>query len=379
MKHFILHSRWLFTLILLVTLTVKTQAQVVIPDSPGWPIKQQCVSELPYPTIPQNEWNFEGVIFSWNGDGVRAIRTDLDTSYFVALDGDTSFAFDGVFSPDGRWFAYGKGITEYANMVSNLISVRELAVVSTDPRHQTFSIPWQTYSYSGVDRNIPHFQWLGEEEIVIPEGSIGENIGEAIVNPFTATVKEWPNSIHPYLLYNFSPDFTRAIYQNRYEEDQPVSLYNLENDLLTPLENREQTIKLGLSVWLPDSSGFIASVSYTDTQENPSNALLALIDRQGMLQDIISHTGSFNSAAVSRDGSKLAFTSEHQLFIADMNQKIITDMCFNIPGRSRLAWSPDNIHLAFTHDGYPIILNTLTQEMQILRYQVYDILGWYPV
>jgi hypothetical protein len=49
-------------LLLLLTLTLTSYAQ----EDAGWPITESCLGELPYPTIPQENWDFEGVIFSYN-------------------------------------------------------------------------------------------------------------------------------------------------------------------------------------------------------------------------------------------------------------------------------------------------------------------------
>ena len=64
-----------------------------------------------------------------------------------------------------------------------------------------------------------------------------------------------------------------------------------------------------------------------------------------------------------------------------MQRRVITDLCISIISawKPTLAWSPDNVHLAFAYDGYPIILNTATLEMQILRYETGTILGWYAL
>lgn len=371
--------RLFLALFLMILSSLDVKAQIDFPDSPGWELEQHCLGELPYPTIPQTEWTFEGVIFSRNSEGIRAIRTDFDTSYFVALDSDSSFALDGVFSPDGRWFAYAKGVTQYNNMISNLIGIRELSVVGTDPQHQVFTISWRANTFTGSSRNIPPIQWLDNEQILLPEGSIGEHVGTAIVNPFSGEVQAWEYTIDPYLLYAFSPDASQAIYRNWHDDTQLVSLYNVEDDKLIPLETSDKSIRMGSTIeWLPESSGFIGSISYINLQSNVSGTALVIFDRQGNIKDVISKAERFRSLAISSDGSKLAFTSDNQLFIAYMKNAIVTDLCFTMSG-TQLAWSPDNIHLAFTYGGYPIILNTLTQEMQILRYETYDILGWYPI
>ena len=75
----------------------------------GWEVIETCTEGLTYPVLPRSQWDFEGVIFSENRDGVRAIRTDVNTSYFVALDSAETFSSVGAFSPDGKWFAYPVG------------------------------------------------------------------------------------------------------------------------------------------------------------------------------------------------------------------------------------------------------------------------------
>ena len=67
-----------------------------------------------------------------------------------------------------------------------------------------------------------------------------------------------------------------------------------------------------------------------------------------------------------------------------MENKQIYDTCLTITPtnfypRMSLAWSPDSQSIVFLYDGYPIILNTETLEMQILRYETGEIIGWYPL
>jgi hypothetical protein len=348
-------------------------------DGEGWPIEQRCLGDLPYPTIPQNRWTFEGVIFSQNADGVRAIRADVNTSYFVALDSESSFAFDGAFSPDGRWFAYPKGSTSYNNMISNFIGVGEIEVVSTDPRRQSYSIPWGLSTFSGVTRNLPLIYWVDNSSFMY-DGLFERNGeihgGGGIIYPFTGEMIPWDNEMPLYQLGRFSPDSTRAFYFD--DQQWVLKLYDVENEMtLTTLAASEPPM-----VWLPDSSGFVTEVPANPEEVNPIESTLTLFSRDGQPTETISVLGSFGSASPSQDGNKLAFSSANRLFIADLESRSVTDLCFEMKSHHferGIAWSPDNSHLVFTYDSHPIIVNTDTLEMQILRYETGEILGWYPL
>ena len=43
-----------------------------------------------------------------------------------------------------------------------------------------------------------------------------------------------------------------------------------------------------------------------------------------------------------------------------------------------MSWSPDNTTLAFTVDGFPVLLTVETLETTVLRYETGDIIAWLP-
>jgi hypothetical protein len=336
-----------------------------------WEVTQRCLGDLPYPTIPQSKWDFSGVIFTENSHGVHALRTDVEQPYFVAMDSGSSFALDGAFSPDGRWFAYPKGVTQYNNLTSNFVSVDEIEVVSTDSRHTIYTIPWRTFTYSGVTRGLKPIVWLDNEHF-LAEGELGN--GGGFVNPFTGETQAWDKNLDLDKLYDFSPDFTRA-FQWDHHVDLITRLADLSQDrVISPMGSSESGFQF--LAWLPDSSSFIANTTHSDSQSNPVSSL-ELFDHDGNPQAEIFLDGVYN-VSISQDSNKVAFLVNNQLFVADMKAQTVTDLCFTMRGL-RSAWSPDNVNLAFTYDGYPIILNSDTLEMQILRYQTGEIMGWYPL
>lgn len=361
----------------LLTLALSTsisRAQDV--PSEGWPIEQRCLGDLPYPTIPQSRWSFEGVIFSQNSEGIRAIRTDVNRSYFVALEGGDSWPSAGAFSPDGRWFAYPIGHTSYSvNAIGdNAYGVEAIQVVSTDPARTSYVVEWMYFARgSEPGYALPPLQWLDNEQFIY-EGE--RESGGGVINAITGEIQPWEKKSLLHNLFLFSPDFTRAFHWDYYS-DQLIRLYSVENDTLFPPLESERFGFQGFVVWLPDSSGFVGQIIRNDAQADTTSGMLTLFDRDGNVAETI-FSGFVRQDAISPDGNRLAFTANNQLFVADMENHVIYDLCFTMLGE-KLAWSPDNIHLVFTYDGYPIILDTETLEMQILRYETGEILGWYPL
>jgi hypothetical protein len=186
----------LFIACLFLLFSTPAFSQETTPGAEGWQVVERCVGELPYPAIPQSEWDFEGVIFSENQDGVRAIRTDVETSYFVALEGDDSFPSVGGFSPDGRWFAYPIGFTDYDvnAALDDLYVVQSIQVVSTDPQQTTYQILWSFFKYGGAfgARALPRIEWIDNTRIIY-DGHFGNGGGTAY--PFDGEVEDWTDTI----------------------------------------------------------------------------------------------------------------------------------------------------------------------------------------
>lgn len=337
-------------------------------DSPAWEITQNCMGELPYPAIPQSEWTFEGVIFTQDSQGVHALRTDMDTPYFVAFDGAGSFSSVGRFSPNGRWFTYPTGSTHFnTNMVGDsFFTIDALETVSTNPQHETLQLQWDVEGRIGSrpENVLPSVRWIDNEHFLYEQRS---ESGGAIINPFTRETVPWSESIDLYYFASFSPDFTRAFVWDGERFNSERNLYDMENDSTIGASE-------GIALWMPDSSGYLSL-----SGGEPDLRQLTLFDRDGqpvetLMTDINSFRGAF-----SPDSKKLMLTIDHEFYLADMENHVITNLCFEMPYIPFFTWSPDNMSVLFLYDNYPILLNTETLEMQIFRYETNAILGWYTL
>jgi hypothetical protein len=350
---------------------ITTQAQNGSATSTSWPVTKRCLGDLPYPSLPPEKWTFQGVIFTDNGIGVRAIRTDVTTSYYVALDGDNSFAFDGSFSPDGKRFVYPSGTTEYNNLISNYIGVNALQIVSTDAHQEKIAIPWNNFSYSGVTRGLTPPEWLDNKHF-ISEGRFRRKIG--IVDALTGDISNWTRKIPLDFLYGFSPDQRRALF---YSSAEGSKLYDVARDQF--VANFQQ--EFYLLAWSPDSNAFIAMVNEMDKETNVIGSL-TIFDKNGILKDtaITGKNNSYEPAALSPNGTNLAFFLDSKLYVAELNTRKIIDLCFNLNNfHNTVAWSPDNTSFVTNVGGFPVIVNYETLEMRILHYELNRIWGWYPI
>ena len=370
---------WRKTAVLIsVLLMVVTSHAQETPDT-GWPIVEQCLGEFPFPSIPQSRWDFEGMIFNVRDDGVHAMRSDLDTPYFVAFDNSNQLSNNNIFSrhgdlsPDGRWFILGLGRTFFLSTLNPRQSFSsEIVIVNTTPRRGiALRMPSDRLAQSRVeDNSVWRFAsrgWLDTTLLMGPDGTFNIQTGEMIT---------WNKEIPLSQLSNFSPDLTRAFHRG--------SLYDAENDVLLT-DTHFTGPQTRASHWLPNSSGFISTEYRIDPDTDERIFTTNLFDRNGDLLDLISQGNSvFRTPRISPDGKQLAFLNNRQLFIADLQDRVITDLCFDNVftgsfGQQSVAWSPDSQSFVFAVDGYPVIVNAETLDMQVLRYRAGAILGWHPI
>lgn len=330
----------------------------------AWPVIQNCMGGLTYPTIPRGKWDFGGVIVSSvYPQGVRGIRADRNVDYFIALESGDSFPAAGAVSPDGQYFAYPIGHTSYhVNTIGDdLLGVDYVSVVRTDGiTDEKYRFEANDYAYSTLlgSLNLTTVKWFGPDRVYYP------NLGNepALVNFKTGETKAWTPSVSPYDATFISPDGTRAFAK---------ILYDLENDMSLEYPPPEQV------VWFADSSAFIAA-----------GDSLSLVSRDGELIETLWQDLA-PDIAVAPNQKAFAFRDEQQnLFIGDMEQKVIYDLCF--VGKesfgyglgyyfSNLAWSPDSSSLAFSYDGYLVILNTQTFTNQVIDHHTLQVMGWHPL
>jgi hypothetical protein len=96
---------------------------------------------------------------------------------------------------------------------------------------------------------------------------------------------------------------------------------------------------------------------------------------------------SDKSRVVSPDGRYVVYDfwteDERTIHVIDHETEQIYDLCLERKRTiwsnvSWFAWSPDSSTVAFTYDGYPILLNIETMEHSVLRYKTREIVGWLP-
>jgi WD40 repeat protein len=295
----------------------------------GWEVIERCVGELPYPTVPRGRWDFEGVIITGNRDGIRAIRTDFDTSYFIALASDNSFVFAGQFSPDGRWFAYPTGTSQYMSMLWDLYRVNQLRVVSTDPRAIRYDIPWV---HTGSSNGLHKVQWINNDTFTyLGRPQEADEVSDVwMINPFIDEISPAP------------------------------SVEAEDADLAVP-----GYLFRDLHVHVNREVGFEGSADG-----------LFLVDAEGSQNLVINVRATFLSPAVSPNEHYAIFPVDGRFHLIDINQQVVFDLCLSSQYQD-VAWSPDSQYIAFTYDAYPILLNIETLEMQILRYETGYIIAWF--
>jgi WD40 repeat protein len=356
--------KWHLLLLVLLLLPFGVAAQ-----EEDWPVIERCIGEFNYPSVPPSRWDFEGIIVSTNHEGVRAIKSTEPQQYFIALESGNSFPEAGTFSPDGRWFAWPVGESEYANMTSYYYSIDAIAVVSTDLR-ESMRIPWNYYGYHSSSQTIANVAWLSPDQFTF-ETRMGP---DQIAHLPSGETSDWEIDKDIDVVFpNVSPDGTRLVVTN-YGDDDFV-LYLIDSS------TGRRLAELGsgmFPLWLPDSSAFIR----VDVSSKTSYPRVALYDSNGTL------IGAFPNLmraglVLSPDGRKVAFEgANYRIYYADLEANTIYDTCLDRRGgggiENNIAWSPDSSTIAFTYDGFPILLNVETMEHIVLRYETGEIITWLP-
>lgn len=364
-------------IVLFTSLFVISSAATSAQEQEPWPVEQHCIGDLTYPIVQQGSWDFPGVIISGIVfDGVHAIRADIQTEYWLAMSSAHSFPFSGALSPDNRYFAYPVGKTYYGANASggSSVFVENIRIVRTDGNTT------ETYLFAGNDNTwigatVPgliRVKWLGPSEAYYPY--FGTDAGERLYDYAQEGDIPWTHAMRPRELEYFSPDVSRAFALNnelgKHFDRSAYSLYDLDT---------EQQLDYSMprnAIWFADSSSFLSA----------TESGLFLIGRDGQQVDLI--TGEVIIwMALSSNQQLFAFWNEdQQLFIGDFQSHVIYDMCFENLHTSassiwsylgqNLAFSPNDSQLAFSYDGYLVILDLETLENQVIDTPSDWVMGW---
>jgi hypothetical protein len=286
-------------------------------DIPVWEVVQRCVT-LKYPIIPQSQWDFEGTIISRNTNGVHAIRSDMETGYYIALMSDRSFILSGAFSPDRQWFVYFLGNISHANWVSDHYEITHLRVFSTHPRAEKYDYGWkQIMAYAGSQYwGNDVVQWIDDESFVM--------LGVP----------------HPLEQIEFK-DY-HSFFENRW------TLVNFKSDEFS-----------------------LAPEDY----DSLTNDQLVKPDFKVMISDRLT---TFHRFLPSPDGRYGLTSHDRELYMIDLENEQVMDFCLTLPNQihSSFVWSPDGKIATFLYDDYLVMLDIETWQTQILDYQTSEFLHW---
>ncbi|MCA9894938.1 MAG: hypothetical protein KC615_18260 [Anaerolineae bacterium] len=311
------------------------------------------MGDLTYPIVYQGHWDFPGMIISGIAyDGVHAIRADIQTGYWLAMVSDYTFPGSGSLSPDNQYFAYPVGYSQRSGHITPMIYGRAEAVRivrtdgNTDEVHQF-----------DVDANNR-----------IGAGSFPIN--------FALPVPIWISK-------------NQIAYQNQHRafsrnDDYSITVFDIELDETIELasEIESQLDESQSSVFrnpLPSSVTQLDSASYLAAHEEG----IALVDRNRQPLELISiEYAPYLPIALSSNQQIFAlWNRDSRLFIGDFNQKVLYDLCFKTTYSSglatnNLAFSPDDSQLAFSYDGYLVILDLETLENQVIDTPSDWVMGW---
>ena len=316
-------------------------------DDP-WPISERCATINDTPAE-----QFIGTIFAYEPEvGVRGLRADLTTSYFVAFEG-ANFTGAAAISPSGEFIAIPSGLISFSTLVDETYQVNEIRVQSTDPATNSIAnrIPWDA-NYRGTNQDLimRDLRWLDENSLLYAEDDWQTERAYTTVftiDAMTDAAEYIDDPVIQQITDGLSPDRTRAVGLFDFE----IGLFDVATgDLLRGYTSERPQ----LAAWSPDSSQFVMQNS--ERIDGETIPYLTLIDRDGITTERI---GDFEAAQLrwSADGTRFAFTTydaeirSHRLFIGDITERTIPDMCTSVRYGNQttgygLMWSPDGTLLA---------------------------------
>lgn len=325
---------------------------------------------------------FSGVILSFvPADGVRALRPELATTYYIAFDGG-NFTAGGSVSPDGRYYAVPNGVIQTNNSADIRHVVQEIRIITTEtvPRIAA-RIPWQASFPVGTrfatTQGIPSILWLDAQTVAFPSGSMnGEQLWQRV--DFSTS----PADIQPFEVEPFvpeAPDGSRGF--------KPDSLgwgiYDLATQTFVgrlPRLSAAQTI-----VWSPDSSRLAAIIN------QPNSTQLVLFWRGGAEAEQVIETEmgrAIWNVRWSPDGKQLAYglydpeANLSRLYLYQVETGVSVDTCLDLlPHPQAVVWSEDGSHLAVlshtTGEESLFSFDPTSNTLSYLSPYTGGLLGWF--
>lgn len=306
----------------------------------AWPLRESCASMS---DSPAPDGLISGAVVSYQrGEGARAFRESVGTTYYLAFEGGT-FTASGALSPDGRHYAVPYGtITTFAAFDVRY-RVTELWVYTTEtvPR-LVRRIAWGATFQEGA---VPRVLWLDSQRLLYPQGSIDSPRTYWMLDPFAETVTPTESTLGGYAA--LSPDLTRGI--ARHEDG--YALFDTDGRALVRRLD-------GLSgfVWHPDSLRFAALEHGADGVRR-----LVLVDAVSDTREVLltlEARYALRGLTWSPDGARVLFTlldpqeNENRLIVGDVRGRAFVDTCALL----KVLDPRDGLAAVFSPDGARVAL-----------------------
>lgn len=369
-------------LFILALLTTPAVAQHTA-DSIGWPVVERCIGA---PTIPPEDWAFEGTLLMTSNLGIHAYRPEWDTPRVVGFFNQNSAGdipiVGGQLSPDGKWYVAPMGEHFVEISFNNYWFVNGLRIYDTSGENHILEFSLSDYRdvyvYFATAWSYLPVEWRDNKAFVI---------GELLLYPFDNKVEHAGFELRslPYGQLFVSPDVTRVYGRIWFDENYLDGLIDLVNaqELQVDLGNIEGIL------WRRDSSGFIAfengegwnGLSYYDRN---GNLVDYIFERSEGMVDWRRDASGRSDLQWSLDGRYFAFIWQgygqpNRLYIVDIEQELVIDTCLNPRFQSvwlRPVWALDGTYLAYLDNGRVIVLDWQTQEAYVVAYHRGEIIGW---
>lgn len=368
------------TVLLLIFLLVSevSQAQEAT-DTPdvGWPVEERCVGEST--KLPEG-WKYEGTLFtadngmySEDGGGLHAIRQQVATPYFVAVNGK-DIVYAGALSPDGKWFAVPYGDSEdqhidgFGNHAGSEYRVDAIRIYRTDYTHLSYQIDWQLSDQNMVINKI---MWIDNNRLIYSLNEDSSNKKTHVVNPFTDERIGWKEVREKLTLSQWKTFFE---YSNPREDGWLVEpeVSERTQELVDQYGLEKSAIR-----WLPDLSRFVAA------RPSYSGGRLFVFNEQDGLEWVITNK-TVSQVKISADGRYVAFQTggieiqsqeAPEINIADLETQTISQLCYHAD-YPMFEWSPFSDQLAMRKDGVVSILDLDSWNSYVIATQQGSLVGW---
>ena len=369
----------MFKPILFCILLIVTSSVLFAQDDPDFfPIIENCIPE---PTLPPDEWTYDGTILMSGYAGVHGMNAEWETPHVLVLNSRSSKGYEplpgGALSPDSQWYALPMGETWVEISYNQYAWVHGVRVYKTDGSQDflEFENRYDFYVYSAGAWSYLPIQWVNNESLIM---------GLIHLFPFENRAEPALFEIHSYLA-SVSPDLS-IVYSG----------YNDSQGLLYVDDDSFVNHQLGNIAWKHDSSGFIGIaknnnqtvVNYYTRDAELARSIISIDEGEiNIKRGVDAH----NERRWSSNNTRFVFrwippyekrSSEHnRIYLIDFVNEQVIDTCLDSVNNP--IWSPDDKKLAYlersTSNLNIVVIDLETWQAYIVGKHIgtdSDMLGW---